>query len=161
MCAKRRIDRLLFPRPVPHNGTGLFYLFFQKCAGFGSEPVSGNGGGFNRSMQHQIDANLQRTQEPKSFNSNKNTALSRFASTVAGSPGEVLSDQTIRRCCVDPLNRQRQSGVDPLSVIKSTFKRGAAERAGVYESVELGFPDWRNSHDWWRVSLRSLGMAQL
>jgi hypothetical protein len=35
-------------------------------------------GGFNRSMQHYFDANLLRIQEPKSFNSNKNTALSRL-----------------------------------------------------------------------------------
>src|SRR5271170_2703261 len=43
----------------------------------------------------------------KSFNSNQNTALSRFGSSVAGSSGEVLSDQPIARCCIDPLNRQR------------------------------------------------------
>jgi hypothetical protein len=42
---------------------------------------------------------------PKSFNPNQNTALSRFASTVTGSTVEVLSDQMIRKCCVDPLNR--------------------------------------------------------
>jgi hypothetical protein len=30
----------------------------------------------------------------------------RFASTVAGSPGEVLSSQPIRRCCIDRLSWQ-------------------------------------------------------
>jgi hypothetical protein len=55
----------------------------------------------------QIDANLLRIKEPKSLNSSKNTALSRFESTVAGFPGEVLSDQNDWELLRRPLNRQR------------------------------------------------------
>jgi len=50
--------------------------------------------------------------------------------------------------------------VDLLSVIKSTPKGGGC-KAAVYETIELGFPDRRNSHDWGRLSLCALGLAQL